>query len=380
MSIRQSEKIFLAAMYLAAILLGMETGGFQYIVLKVSEHYGLSQAAMGSLISLHFIAVVVIPPIFGSVSDRVGKRKVTYLFCGVFLLGAAVCCLSSTVSGFSIGIFCAGGAFGTLVTTCQSALSDSYPGEAGKATSRFQGALGAGCVLSPLLISFTMEALHCSWRILFVICGSGFLTITLMLPMCLYPEGSSVTKTSTGSRSKSIFSRTLAGVLAGIFMYMFIETVFTYFLDSFFVKVLDASGLSAPALSAFWAMIAVTRLAAGRLYRYHRIILPLALVFSVIMILLMGRAADPRIAVLLSVTPGIAFAPVWPFLLGLATDRYSERAGFVTGLVMLMDGCGAAIAPVVVGLVSDAIGLQTAFSMLSVVGAASIISYIVFLK
>lgn len=380
MSIRQYNKVFPAAMYLAAVLLGMETGGFQYIVLKVAEYYGLSQTAMGSLISIHFIAVVVIPPIFGSVSDRVGKRKITFLFCGVFLLGAVICCLSAAIIMFSVGIFCAGAAFGTLVTTCQAALSDAYPGETGKATSRFQGALGAGCVLSPLLISFAMESLQCSWKVMFLICGSGFLAIMLLLPLCRYPERVVEEKSPSGLRLKSVASRTLIGVLAGIFLYMVIETIFTYFLDSFFSKVLNAGELSALALSAFWAMIAATRLVIGKFYQYHRIILPLALILSIVMILLIGRVVDPHIAVLLSGIAGIAFASIWPFLLGLATDRYPDRTGFVTGLVVLMDGCGAAIAPVIIGIVSDAVGLQTAFSMLSLVGVASVISYIIFLK
>ena len=37
---------FAATMFAASVFIGMETGGYQYIVLKVAEEYGLSQSRM----------------------------------------------------------------------------------------------------------------------------------------------------------------------------------------------------------------------------------------------------------------------------------------------------------------------------------------------
>lgn len=365
---------FAATMFAASVFIGMETGGYQYIVLKVAEEYGLSQSRMGFLISMHFIAATIMPPLIGPLSDRIGKKKTTILGCLFYLAGAVVCCFVHSPMGFAAGIFGAGAAFGSLLTTCQAALSDAHPGEGGKYVSLFQGTLGIGCVVIPLVLAFLMETAGCSWRVLFLICGAGFFLVMAATFRIRFPEvsgGAGAQKEEEQSAAgrnllSGLVSVFLVGTLTGILLYMFCETTLTFFMDSYFTLVFEEPSRSAIALALFWAGLAMIRLLASRFYRYACILVPILMLSSAAVMVLFAVNQSPVVAVALAGIAGILFGPIWPFLLGIATDRYPERTGTVTGLVMLMDGSGGALAPVLIGLLSDLAGLRIAFGLVGI--------------
>ena len=365
---------FAATMFAASVFIGMETGGYQYIVLKVAEEYGLSQSRMGFLISMHFIAATIMPPLIGPLSDRIGKKKTTILGCLFYLAGAVVCCFVHSPMGFAAGIFGAGAAFGSLLTTCQAALSDAHPGEGGKYVSLFQGTLGIGCVVIPLVLAFLMETAGCSWRVLFLICGAGFFLVMAATFRIRFPEvsgGAGAQKEEEQSAAgrnllSGLVSVFLVGTLTGILLYMFCETTLTFFMDSYFTLVFEEPSRSAIALALFWAGLAMIRLLASRFYRYACVLVPILMLSSAAVMVLFAVNQSPVVAVALAGIAGILFGPIWPFLLGIATDRYPERTGTVTGLVMLMDGSGGALAPVLIGLLSDLAGLRIAFGLVGI--------------
>ena len=365
---------FAATMFAASVFIGMETGGYQYIVLKVAEEYGLSQSRMGILISMHFIAATIMPPLIGPLSDRIGKKKTTILGCLFYLAGAVICCFVHSPMGFAAGIFGAGAAFGSLLTTCQAALSDAHPGEGGKYVSLFQGTLGIGCVVIPLVLAFLMETAGCSWRVLFLICGAGFFLVMAAAFRIRFPEASggagAQKEESRNAAGRNLFSGLvsvfLIGTLTGILLYMFCETTLTFFMDSYFTLVFEEPSRSAAALALFWAGLAMIRLLASRFYRYACILVPILMLSSAAVMVLFAVNQSPVVAVALAGIAGILFGPIWPFLLGIATDRYPERTGTVTGLVMLMDGSGGALAPVLIGFLSDLAGLRLAFGLVGI--------------
>lgn len=370
-------------MFAASVFIGMETGGYQYIVLKVAEEYHLSQSEMGLLISMHFIAATIMPPLAGPLSDRIGKRKITVIGCAFYLAGAAVCCFISDPLGFAVGILGAGAAFGTLLTTCQAALSDAHPGEAGKYVSLFQGMLGIGCVVIPLILAYLMEAEGTTWRVQFVICSAGFLlvmVVALFVPFPKMQEQQEKDRAKSGIRGlRQLLSRFLIGTMIGILLYMFCETTLTFFMDSFFAHVYREPMRSAAALSAFWAGLAFIRLVASRFYRYAGKLVPVLMLISAA--LMIGFAINQNVyaAIVMAGLAGLSFGPIWPFLLGIATDAYPQLTGTVTGAVMLMDGSGGALAPILIGVLSDVFGLRIAFGFvgLLMIGASAVFVFMV---
>ena len=68
--------MMVGATYFLAFLLGIETGGLQYSVLKMANEFQLNSAKMGSIVSVYFFATMISPLITGALSDRIGKKKV----------------------------------------------------------------------------------------------------------------------------------------------------------------------------------------------------------------------------------------------------------------------------------------------------------------
>ena len=147
-------------------------------------------------------------------------------------------------------------------------------------------------------------------------------------------------------------------------------------MDSFFSLEFREPGYSAAALSCFWAGLAFIRLAASRFYRFASVLIPLLMLASAGIMAVFVLNHNPAAAVVLAGIAGLLFGPVWPFLLGIATDRYPDRTGTVTGMVMLVDGGGGAFAPILIGLISDLAGLRAAFGLVSLLMAAGAAVYV----
>lgn len=58
-------------------LLGFESGGFQLALLKIAREFVLTNTEMGGLVSVQFLAMMIMPVIFGTLADIVGKKKDT---------------------------------------------------------------------------------------------------------------------------------------------------------------------------------------------------------------------------------------------------------------------------------------------------------------
>ena len=150
----KDKKTVIAAVMIASVLLGLEHGGVQYILLSMAEDFGMNKAAMGSLVSVEFFAVTIAPLVMGVISDRTGKRLVIIIFSAVFFAGALTCGLSGAPWMTIAGMFLTGSAFGSIEMACSAILADEFPESSGKYMSIMQGVISAGCVISPLLVAF----------------------------------------------------------------------------------------------------------------------------------------------------------------------------------------------------------------------------------
>ena len=52
----------------------MESGGLQFNLLMISEEFGLTTTQMGNLVSIQYLAFILIPLIFGGCGDKYGKK------------------------------------------------------------------------------------------------------------------------------------------------------------------------------------------------------------------------------------------------------------------------------------------------------------------
>ncbi|MBI1823509.1 MAG: MFS transporter [Nitrospirae bacterium] len=154
-----------------------------------AEKYGATALAVGLLMSSYSLMQLIFAPIWGRVSDRVGRRPIILMS----LLGSTISYLIFGLADSLAVLFisrCFAGVFGANISTSQAYISDSTNAEnRAKGMGLIGAAFGLGFVLGPLFGGYFS---HYGYRIpaylASVICGVNFFSALVNLPESRKPD------------------------------------------------------------------------------------------------------------------------------------------------------------------------------------------------
>ncbi len=116
-----------------------------------TESFGAGAVAVGLLMSSYSLAQFVFAPIWGRVSDRVGRRPILLLGLAGSVAGFTLFGLASTLAMLFVGRI-AMGVFGATIPTAQAAVADvTAPEDRAKGMGMIGAAIGLGFILGPAL-------------------------------------------------------------------------------------------------------------------------------------------------------------------------------------------------------------------------------------
>lgn len=372
-ALEKNNKLFLAKVIcFIGFLLGVETGGLQFVLLKAANEFNLSQTEMGSIVTVQFIACTISAVLAGVLADKIGKKKVIEISAMIFAAGSLLITISDIVLLLKVGICGIGLAFGALEATITGALSDSYHEKSGKYISIMQGFLSLGAVVTPVVVNLVMNNMNVGWRLLFWICC--IFSVVAVLLTCI-ARFEAVNPCRQREKPFKIGDKVFVGAVIMIFGYLFIENGTTCFIDSFFVKVIDKPTYSAAALSLFWACMTVSRFVSSTFYEKKDTIIPVACSMAAVVLAYMKFMEVPQVALIGIGVIGFAYGPLSPYLMNIAVERFPEKSGTVSGIMLASSGFGGAVSPVLVGFISDCADLREAYF---VVGCVAFIEMLVF--
>lgn len=366
---------FLAGViFLIGFLLGIETGGLQFVLLKAAKEFHLSQTAMGSIVTIQFIAVTIAPLVMGRISDQIGKKKVIAGASLLFACGSAISILSLNMSALLAGVLLIGFAFGSLETTITAALSDAFCEKSGKYISMMQGCLSFGAVLSPLLLDFFINRRDMDWRVLFLLCLLFSIAGGIAVCFAKFNEGREKDEERPGRLG--LRDIVLIGAFLLIAVYMIMENNTTCFIDSFFAEVLGSGEYSAIALSCFWAAMTLSRWLFSLLYQKRNVILPAVCTAAAGLLISMNWMSGPAATIFVLFAIGFCYGPISPFVMNLAVERYPEKSGTIAGLMLGFMGAGGAAGPVLGGYIADLAGLRVNYICTGILAAAGAVIFV----
>lgn len=379
----ERKKIVVPAMYFIAFLLGIETGGLQYSVLKMAGEFHLNSAQMGSIVSVYFFATMLSPIFTGALSDKIGKKKIMIAALIVFLAGCVIASMSHVLMILYAGVFVMGLAFAAMESSSTAALSDYAPEKSGKYISIMQSILSAGCFASPLILYFLMDDMGFDWRVLFFMCMILAVLSLIIVVAAVFGDNRDISENSSldideagNSKPMKIEAYLILMVLC-IAVYVFMENGITFFADSFISVDLDRPDAAALALSMFWAAMAVARFTAGLLYKYENIIIKLGFIFTALLLVSLSFVDNVTVVLGIYLLLGVTCAPIWPLITSKLNRTYKANTGLVTGLVLIAGGVGGTISPYVIGMINDVSNMTIAFISLAAIAAGGLIVFIV---
>lgn len=346
------------------LLLGVEAGGFQISLLNMSRELGIGGAQTGVMVSAQYGAIIIMPIIFGRISDWAGKKKILVLFSLLFSVGCVGILLSNAYSCILVSVFIIGSGYSVCESTISALLTDEYDEKSGKYLNIAQCFFSLGAVCSPQILVLGRRLWGWGWQSLFLMCGIGFLVVCFLVKV-YYVEGKRSNlvpdMVSSQVKEKIKLSKGIYFLAGAMVIYGGIEVGAGYYLDTFVQTELHMPEMSAIILSCFWAAMIPARFLSGLLYRRRNVLLPICFVVSGVILAGIALTSKVWVAFALFALLGFGIGPIWAGIMSAATQRSQGRSGFAAGVISVGCGLGAVIFPVFLGMSVDGFGLRIGF-------------------
>jgi fucose permease len=350
-----------------AFFLGMESGGFQLILLKAARDFKLSASMMGVVVASQYSAITLGPLLFGWVADRIGKKTTLLAAMPLFAVGCFGAALSNTAAVFIGAIFIIGIGYSVCECIGSSAVSDSFPGRESRYLNIMQCGFSLGAVLSPLIFSKLISRELVSWHAVFLSAGGGYV---LLYPLLIFAHtGKPAVRENEKSVTSGILSPFLLVLVVAMLSYVAMETGAAFFADSLFVTEYSNTELGAYAISGFWFAMTVSRFVFALVKMKPRNMVLLGFAAAFVLFTLMFFCRLQWVAMGIFISLGMVMGPVWPMIIGIGTSSYQTRSGTVASILAAAGGLGGASIPVLIGIAAEQTGFYSVFCLLAAVAA-----------
>ena len=373
---KQTSKTIFPVICLSFVLNGYYLTTLSKTLANISAQYGLDNTAMGLLMSVQFIAMIVLSLPFGRLGDKIGKKKIYYIQSVCFLAGMFMISFAPNMAVVVTGIFFGGVGYGLMGFIASSIITDAYPEKAAKYMVLSNAVFSLGAITAPFVADGLING-GMPWRQVYVIIGvAGVLSFVLLLFTKIEKTKiEDVHAEAELSMGKLLKSPIMLLIGLAMLMYMGMETGTSSFIDKFFTNSLGSPELSALCLSVMWFMMMPSRLIISfkKGKKYPIMIGSFLLAFA--MGILITVIKNPVFNIVAFGAIGFAFGPVWPFLLSMASRVFYANSGMAAGVVSMASGIGGALLPPLIGLVADSAGYGSIFLIVSVLAIVGVAAY-----
>lgn len=165
---RQAKIFTLIGMLLGLLLAALDNTIVATAGPSIQRDLAIAPSLYTWITTAYLVASTVMIPIYGKLSDLLGRKSVLVFGVVVFLLGSALCGVSESAWFIILARAIQGVGSAALFTSAFSIIADLYPpAERGRITGLFGAVFGLSSVLGPLVGGFITD--HFSWHWAFFI-------------------------------------------------------------------------------------------------------------------------------------------------------------------------------------------------------------------
>jgi len=376
------KKLIIPVTAVLTFFLGFEAGGFQFVLQRVAVEFRLNSTKMGLLVAAQYVAIMIMPLLFGRISDKAGKKRILSVFIPAFILGCLLAAVSSGAATFMIGVFIIGAGYSVCECTASASLTDSFPDQSERYLNLTQCTFSIGAVISPLVSQWLINHSGMSWRIVFVLAGCGYL---LIYPVFLLSSFTSAQTDANDATKRDFKKKILKSVIfpllfIAMIIYCGLENGVTFFADTLFLQKMDAGAYGAYAIAAFWLAMSVSRLTFYVIRVNPAKTVAVAFFASFVLITALAVCKNSLPSIVIIALVGMAFGPIWPMIVGICTRAYPGMTGTVVSLLMVGGGFGGTVMPAFMGTFADITGIRAVFMMIALLASAGGMSIVAVIK
>ncbi len=348
---------------LSLVLIGVVGNVMGPVMPEVIREYGLSLTTAGMVFTAQGLGRIVAVFSTSSWSDRVGRKPVLRLGGILMMIGAIGYGLSPAWVGHILSAIIIGAGSGMLDGASNALVSDLHTEKRGLALNRLHVFFGLGSLLGPLVAALFLGVMQ-SWRLLFAAVAAMAGAHAIFASSQVYPEVTG--QKGEGQQQlkavrKAVLTSPQFWMLSGImFTYSGMGGIIVGWINTYLSNELTASVLAASSVLALYNVgLTLGRMVWGGVS--ERVGYPKTLIMcSLGGLVFVTSAVVARqfwwIAGSFWLT-GFFVAGLFPTAVAYGTGLFSELTGTVTGYMITIASLGGMLLPLLVGALSDAVGL-----------------------
>lgn len=377
-------KNFLIYLLFAQIVIN----GFSSYIINVfastiTSDVGLSETALGTALSLHSAAMIIVPLSLGHVAETVGKKALLIIgmviqYTGFLLIGLAP----------SLGIYMAGALFRAIgnaigVVINSSVLMDTYPQNGRRYFGYVQSALNAAGIAAPLTLSFLMVRFEMSWRILMI----TFSTLSMLPVIGLCFTDIKDTRKKPDADLKETL-KTTRHILQLPMLFCMLTLLFCCGMDNAYMGFMDIfykqglmSQMSAVAVTVHAVGYTIARFFSGHIPEKHeRKLLIVCMTVSTVTLASLTFTQSATIALAHAAVIALSVGPIYPLMTMRAMKDHPEHTATAMSFMTVANGLGGMIGNLLTGVVADHQGIIAAHELFPVLMCLCLTFYLLFIS
>ncbi len=348
--------------YCMFMMFAMTTDAVGVIIPKIISEFNLSLTQASAFHYVSMAAIAISGIVFGSLADRIGRKRAIILGLFIFACASFAFSLSNEYAVFVVLLALCGAAIGIFKTAALALIGDLTTNnhQHSKTMNTVEGFFAVGAIIGPALVAFLL-AQNLSWKYLYAIAGIMCFILLLLASRVDYPASQAT------AAAPSNFATNLAllkdpyalGFSLAIGLYVATEVAIYVWMPSFLAQVeSDMPFLVAYALTIFFILRAAGRfLGAWLLDQFHWAQVLCCLTGAIALCFLASVWGGPQVGVYLLPLSGLFMSMVYPTLNSKGISCFPKhRHGAIAGVLLFFTALAAALGPLAMALIGDYCG------------------------
>lgn len=323
---------------------------------------GIDQGQLGSLVMASFLTMCIVQLFIGPLVDKYGYKPMA-------IFGFAVTGISMLLLAFATtftGAMVAGILLGFGAMACNTVGNTLIPvvlfegKDPARASNLGNGFFGLGYVVMPLLIVFMFNTLGLDYKTALIIIAVLCFIFLVFSFTATFPQ---VQIGFSFAKAVSVISKPAVLVAAiALFCYMALEISMGTWVKSLMSELFGASGNANAAtnaglvLSLFGVAMMIGRFLSASVKNLTAMgskLIIVASLIALVAILLMVVAKGPALGIFAVMLAGLAFAPIFPTLVGVTFGKFDPSLyGSILGVMFSIGLLGGTLVPKFIGNMS----------------------------